>query len=608
MVPDAGALVRATSGLTVTAARALLAGPQGRLVLLVASSDRPGENGQGTAAESSAGFYEVTEALERLFPKVRMFGVTPFAAYGVAEFSEATSGLRIDGGLVEEAAEQPTHYLALAGPDDGVELGYALVQIPVEGEGPAASAAPVAAAESVDVADLRRRLAEAEGKAEGVLRVSRAQTEEIEELRARLRRASESRAELDKEVDRLRKGLAEADESVLDLTRRTREEMAALAARITAGLRPGDGAGGADDGPTARLREEIRRREEALAARESALSERDERIAGLEADRQDLQWQVDAGAVTGAEPGLAVRAPAAEPGPPPAVLAPYRLAAAAHLQEVNQLREALAEQSTLVAELEDSLSARDTRLAALEAELGSLRRHAAEIEQADRARRSRLAEVEGTLLRLQRQAALAASQPVEPGSGNGAAAPPDFARTNQALAGQVTALEARLREADQTRTQLEQRYGDAVERLAAMERALAEHGDRAAAATAAEAADVPRLESALREVSRLREALERSEEQLWETKGQLLLDRERMAVLEHELNNAAAMPAAASAEPTITEAAHQSIMKSVLGELVELETSIRQELDRLDSVERMIDGWRADLAVDADTPFTGPNQ
>jgi chromosome segregation ATPase len=216
--------------------------------------------------------------------------------------------------------------------------------------------------------------------------------------------------------------------------------------------------------------------------------------------------------------------------------------------------------------------------------------------------------VEGTLLRLQRQAALAASQPAEPGSGNGAAAPPDFARTNQALAGQVTALEGRLREADQIRTQLEHRYGDAVERLAAMERALAEHGDRAAAATAAEAADVPRLESALREVSRLREALERSEEQLWETKGQLLLDRERMAVLEHELNNAAAMPGAASAEPTITEAAHQSIMKSVLGELVELETSIRQELDRLDSVERMIDGWRADLAVDADAPFTGPNQ
>ena len=46
-------------------------------------------------------------------------------------------------------------------------------------------------------------------------------------------------------------------------------------------------------------------------------------------------------------------------------------------------------------------------------------------------------------------------------------------------------------------------------------------------------------------------------------------------------------------------------MKSVLSELGELETSIRLELDRLDSVERMIDGWRADLAVDADVPFTG---
>jgi hypothetical protein len=173
-----------------------------------------------------------------------MFGVTPFAAYGVAEFSEATSGLRIDGGLVEESAEQPTHYLAVAGPDDGVELGYALVQIPVELQGqtpegrdvrPAAGGVP-AAADGSDVADPRRRLAEAEGKAEGVLRVSRAQTEEIEELRARLRRAGESRAELDQEVDRLRKALAEADESVLDLTRRTREEMAALASRITAAI------------------------------------------------------------------------------------------------------------------------------------------------------------------------------------------------------------------------------------------------------------------------------------------------------------------------------------------------------------------------------------
>jgi septal ring factor EnvC (AmiA/AmiB activator) len=614
VVPDAGSLLRATGGLTITAARALLSGPQGRLVLLVPSADRPGSGHDGGSGNrTSAGFYEVTEALERLFPRVRMFGVTPFAAYGVAEFSEATSGLRIDGGLVEEAAEQPTHYLAVAGPDDGVELGYALVQIPVEVPGhasegrdvrPAAGGVP-AAVDGSDVADLRRRLAESEGKAEGVLRVSRAQTEEIEELRARLRRAAESRAELDQEVDRLRKALAEADESVLDLTRRTREEMAALASRITAGLRPGDGAGG-DDGPTARLREEIRRREEELAARESALSERDERIAGLEGDRQDLQWQVDAGG----EPVAAVRAPEAEPARAPASmpLAPYRLAAAAHLQEVNHLREALAEQATLVAELEDSLSARDAKLVALEAELRSLRKHAAEIEQADRSRRSRLAEVEGTLLRLQRQAALAASQPAEPGSGNGAAVTPDFDRTNQALAGQVAGLENRLREADQTRSQLEHRYGDAVERLAAMERALAEQTDRVTASSAAEAADAPRLEVALREVSRLREALERSEEQLWETKGQLLLDRERMAVMEHELGNAAAASAPAPNEPTITEAAHQSIMKSVLTELVELETSIRQELERLDSVERMIDGWRADLAVDADAPFTGPNQ
>jgi SAM-dependent methyltransferase len=621
VVPDGGALLRASSGLTVAAVRSLLTSAGGRLVVLVPSSDRAGP----AAAAGAAGFYEVTEALERLFPRVRMFGVTPFAAYGVAEFSEATSGLRIDGGLVDESAEQPTHYLALAGPDDGFELGYALVQIPVEtGDEAARAPAAVPAAASADVADLRRRLAEAEGKAEGVLRVSRAQTEEIEELRARLRRAGEARAELDKEVERLRRALAEADESVLDLTRRTREEMNALAARITAGLRPGDGGHAEESGPVARLREEIRSREEALAARESALSERDERIAGLEADRQDLVWQLDATDAPPA-PAPAAQAPVAVPAAPAAPAAsvgPYRQAAVAHLQEVNHLREALAEQSTLVAELEDALQAKDARVTALETELASLRRHTSEIEQADRTRRSRLAEVEGTLLRLQRQAALAASQ-AEGGASNGAGAPvasggdagqlaaaqaarAELERRNQALAAEVASLGARLREAEQLRAEAERRHGEAVGRLVGLEKLLAEQNERPPAAPESPEAeaDMPRLEAALREVSRLREALERSEEQLWETKGQLLLDRERMAVLEHELGNAQSA-AAAPAEPTISEAAHQSIMKSMLVELGELESSIRLELGRLDAVERMIDGWRADLAVDADLPFTG---
>ena len=370
IVPEAAALLRPGNALNPSAARGLL-GAQGRLVVMVGNGDRPG-------AASGRGYYEVVEALENLFPKVRMFGVTPFAAYGLAEFAENVAGLRIDGGLVEDASLQPTHYVALAGPDDDLDLGYALVQVPfgpgeIEGDSqaPAVTAGSGAGAgagaggvagglerpisgEAADpdlVRDLRRQLVEAQGQNEGVLRVSRAQGEEIEELRARLRRGAEARAELDQEVVRLRKALAEADESVLDLTRRTREEMAALAQRITAGLRP--------EAPAGRDREQ-----RDLAARESSLSERDERIATLEAEKQDLLWRLEtaSAAAAAASRVTAPAAPQAARGQAPAApgqaqaAEQYRLAAAAHLQEVNRLREALAEQSTQVSELEDSLA------------------------------------------------------------------------------------------------------------------------------------------------------------------------------------------------------------------------------------------------------------
>ena len=587
IVPEAAALLRPGSALNPTSVRGLL-GAQGRLVVMVSNGDRPGAapgNGGGS------GYYEVVEALDRLFPKVRMFGVTPFAAYGLAEFAENVAGLRIDGGMVEDSSLQPTHYVAIAGPDDDVDLGYALVQVPfapgdLEATAPAArTERAVSAQDSVAVDELRRQLAEAQGQHEGVLRVSRAQAEEIEELRARLRRGAEARAELDQEVVRLRRALAEADESVLDLTRRTREEVAALAQRITGGLRPGGPAGAAGDD------------EVALAARESSLSERDERIAALEAEKQDLLWKLDqdaaaaevaAGART-ARPAPAAAAPTSAAGAQ--ALEQYRQAAAVHLAEVNRLREALAEQSTLVSELEDSLSSSEERLSAAVADAAGLRRHLAEVEEADRGRRSRLAEVEGTLLRLQRQSAVAQSN----GVGDGGSA--------------VSLLEDRLRQSETARLESERRLQEALGRLAALPQSAP-----APVPSAPAEAQRDQAEIALREVSRLREALERSEEQLWETKGQLLLDRERMTVLEQQIGSAMASANEAAAklpppagEATVSEAAHQAIMGSVLKELAEIEASVRQEVARLDSVERMVEGWRADLDVtdaDVDVSFT----
>jgi SAM-dependent methyltransferase len=615
VVPDGAALLRPGASVSPGDLRALC-GPRGRLVLLVESADRPG-------ATTGAGYYEVSEACGRLFPRVRMFGLTPFAAFGIAEFSETSPGLRIDGALVDEGGEQPTHYLAVAGPDEGdesVELGYALMQIPSETleAQDGGLAAGLAAALPAD-AELRRRLAESEGKTEGLLRVSRAQTEEIEELRARLRRGAESRAELDQEMTRLRRALSEADASVLDLTRRTTQEMAALASRITSGLRP-ETEGAHDGAAAARLREELRRREQELANSEAALSERDDRVAALEAERQELAWQLGAAEAAAAEAAAQDRpdrgrgarpAPRSDDGAAQRqrelALEQYRQAAAAHLDEVGRLREALAEQSTLVAELEDGLSVSGRRLQTALEETERVRKHAAEVEEADRARRSRLAEVEGTLLRLQRQTALANQAAPAAPQMNGTA-PIDWDKRlkavneewerkvgalNQQAEQKARGLEDQLRREGSQRQELEARLREAAERLARLERTISQKETPAPVPVGGEGG--ARLEAAAREVSRLREALERSEEQLWETKGQLLLDRERMAVLEHQI-------AQAPSEPTVTEAAHLSIMNAVYKELAELEDGVRNEIERLETIENTVEAWRSEAAQNDKPP------
>jgi SAM-dependent methyltransferase len=619
IVPDAPALLAGKHGLAPGVLQALLA-PRGRLVLVAANGDR--------AEGAGLGYYALSEALEPHFPRVRMFGLTPFAAYGIAEFEEAAPGLRVDAGLIDDAGEQPSHYVAIGGPDEAVALGYALVQVPF-GEGaeaptvavaPAPTAAP--AALPAEISDLRRRLAEAEGRVDGALRVSRAQTEEIEELRARLRRGAEARAELDQEMGRLRRALAEADESVVSLTRKTTEEMTTLAQRLTAGLRQASAAGEAsgDSAPVGRLREDLRRKEAELAARESALSDRDERVAALEAEKQDLLWRLEAAVedVRRAETRVAERPPVAQARPflPAAngagdeelrgllaqrdqALQHYRQAGGAHVEEVSRLREALAEQSTLVAELEESLAAGSKRFTTAEQELERLRRHAAEVEQADRARRSRLAEVEGTLLRLQRQSP---APPPAPPSPADVAARAEAQRKIGELTALVATLEGRLRDAEKSRSEAERVWGDAVERMVGQPPVAVEPAR----------VDGPKLEAALTEVSRLRDALERSEEQLWETKGQLLLDRERMLVLENQIATMVPAPAPEQQPPvapvaTVTEAAHQAIVGAVLNELGELEAGLRREVARLDAVERTLEDWRADLSVteaESGVPFS----
>src|SRR6185436_19603143 len=168
VVPEATALLRGADRLSLATLREVL-GSSGRLVCLV----RNGDLGNG-ASQDGLSYYDVVDALAPHFPRVRMFGQTPFAAFGIAEFDDATGGLQVDSGLVAESGEQPDHYLAVAGPEDSIPLGYALVQVPLGTFGAAPAPSPAAApAADGSVAELRRKLAEAQGAAEAGGRVSR---------------------------------------------------------------------------------------------------------------------------------------------------------------------------------------------------------------------------------------------------------------------------------------------------------------------------------------------------------------------------------------------------------------------------------------------------
>jgi SAM-dependent methyltransferase/chromosome segregation ATPase len=409
LIPEAADILQDRGALALPAVLKLVA-PGGRLVCVVPNGDRTDLPAPGVS------YFDIVDRLSPHFPKVRMFGQTAFAAWGIAEFDEAPAELKIEPELAQAENEEPSHYLALCGHDEALSLGYALVQIPARASQEPAAQTPgselstkVEAPEAA-LAELRQRLAEAQGQAEGLLRVSRAQSEEIEELRGRVRRSAEARADLDEEAQRLRRALLEADESVVNLTRKTADEMTVLAQRLTAGLRPSEPL------PTAGLTEELKRREAELAERESALSERDDRIAALEAARQEAAWRAEA-----AEDDLGrLRAQIAElrRAPPPAIpdellatlksreqaLQEFQRAAAVHLDEVGRLRDALNEQSSLVAELEEDLATAEKRLADALDESARLRRSLAEVEEADRQRRSRLAELEGVMLRLEHKA------------------------------------------------------------------------------------------------------------------------------------------------------------------------------------------------------------
>jgi hypothetical protein len=552
IVPEGEEIARRAGA--VAALRKLLA-DGGRVIVGAANVDRVGASGSG----DGIGYYDLHGALASQFSHVQMLGVTPFIGMGVVEFEGAVDGLRIDSRLVKEGSEPPAAYVAVAGTQVSPGLGYALVQLPF---------GPLEAHLAAGGAGLPT-------PSSAVLR------EEIEDLRGRLRRAAEDRAALDTEISTLRRALTEADESVINLTKRTADEMSAMAARLGAGLRGSveaepragvDAAAVRDEAERLRVRlaeaearasaaeqrleevggnarqqrteledalerlrladNELQRARrsaarfegeakaaeanaDALAERDDAIAARDERIARLESEKQDLIWRVaeledkltatiaravrtDAARAVAGQPDAR---PQADFGATPAgdaarddgrekVLDQFHRAAAAHVGELTELKASVAEQSALVAELEDAVRTAEARAQAADADATTLRKTAKDLEESDRSRRSRLAELEGKLLRFEHE--------------RRSAPPPAPALSDEERASWA-------RERDQLRAEIEKlaahargKNGHAAEKLDAMAAGVAGAPPSEAAAS--------RLENTLgnyrQRASRLRDELE----------------------------------------------------------------------------------------------------
>jgi SAM-dependent methyltransferase len=550
LVPDGQSLLAAPE--MISGIRGLL-GDGGYLIVAASAADR-----KNRPLEDGVGYYDLADALAARFPVVRMLGQTPFLGFGLVEFDGSADALRVDVSLLHGGTEQASHYVGIAGTSLPPSLGYALVQVPfapvesliLSGAGqavtdpaPHVSEARAEMAErrldeaerrgrarleesETRVSELRRKLDDALVQSESAVRVSRAHGEEIEELRGRLRRAAEDRTSADDDMGKLRRALTQADESVLALTRRTAEEMAVVAEKLVAGLGRGPGGAGGGVPATGDIEARARRAEEAAARdraevasltqkiraadeqiqglkhKAAAVAERDDRIARLEGDKQDLVWRVAELEEKLRHAGADLAAPRSGPeeiiaarGARDRAIEELHRGAAAHANEVHQLRSSVAEQAALVSELEDAIRIAEARAVAADKEATTLRRNAKELEESDRTRRMRLAELEGKLLRLERERADAAA------SANGVAGSGDSSLAE--LVERLAATEQRALVAEQRARGAEERATAATAVTAARQASGAHNGHHAVGMPSAELqAAVSEIEERLRDEMR----------------------------------------------------------------------------------------------------------
>jgi len=542
-VPDGAAGVRRPGA--IAALRRLLR-PGGRLVVAAANADRPGVAG-------GVGYYDLHSALSAHLPHVQMLGMTPFAGVGVVEFNGAVDALRIDSRLVKEP-EPPVAYVALAGTEPVAGLGYALVQLPSGGAG-------------------------APARREEVTRVSDVQAEEIEELRARLRRAAEDRAELDTENGRLRRSLAEADETVMKLTRRTTEEMAAVADRLAAGLRaPLEAEARASAAALGEARDESDRLRVRLAESEARAAAAEQRLEEVGTRARERQ--------TALEDALERQR-----------LAENELARARRdLMRMEAEARSTAAHGRALEEKDRGISERDERILRLEGEKQDLLWRLAELE--DKLRQAIARAVQAGAGRVE-----APRSPVEAAPRAGAEAVPptlqaelaaareardrgleDFHRATAAHVAEVTELRASLAEQTALVTELE-------DQLAAAETRAASAGGetttlRQTAKTLEEADRSRRARLAELEGKLLRFEHERKAVQ--QSAAHNDVDEQRLRLLEAERDRLKArvgeLEAAQARAPKAN--GHAPGGAAVARELESIESDLRREVERLEALDR----------------------
>jgi len=173
------------------------------------------------------GYYDLYDAVSLQFAEVRMLGQAPFVGYSIVDFSEEDPEVAVDTSIVEEP-ETPEWYVAVAGDRPPAGIGYALVELPLEGVAEAMGTEPetLRGGERRDRRSIPSERDLALTEAEARIAVLTTETDRLREQLAASRRvehsfeqASMRVAELEREVETTRGRLAQAERDVANRER-----------------------------------------------------------------------------------------------------------------------------------------------------------------------------------------------------------------------------------------------------------------------------------------------------------------------------------------------------------------------------------------------------